>query len=124
MRTKTAVALGSVACSMGCVLGGVAELFNYTPGEDPGALSIGMHLVGTGIILLLFPAALVLIWVASEFRREMRRSGLSPTQVAVIETAALTAAHYAWRDHNVKESARLTESVMGPERSQRQWPES
>lgn len=95
----------------------------YSPWGDPGALTIGVRLAAGGILLLVLPVFLVISWVLREVRREIRRSGLSPFQVAVIETAGLEALHHEMHKRNQVTSARLTASVMGPER-RGQWPDN
>lgn len=93
----------------------------YSPWGDPGALTIGVRLAVAGILLLVLPVSLIVAWVLREVRREIRRSGLSPFQVAVIETVGLEALHHEMHKRNQATSARLTASVMGPERTEL-WP--
>jgi hypothetical protein len=68
---------------------------------------------------------LAVIWgTAWAFRRLWRRSrarGRTAKQTAFLWLATAEAVHLLLRDHVDRESARLTESVMGPEREQR-WP--
>lgn len=103
--------------SIGCVIAAGVNLFAYSPWGDPQALTYGIQLLGVALLLAAYPAVLVVIWLVRGYRRAVRQSGLSPFQVALIETAGLEVLHHEMHKRNVATSARLTESVMGPERT-------
>lgn len=116
MRTKTTVVtcLVLAAGSLGCLIGGVTEGLRYSSWGDPGALTIGLRLLLAGVVLAVLVAVLVFAAAVRSIRRKGTR--LSAGQVAA-GAAALGVADYYWHEHNVREAARLTESVMGPERT-------
>lgn len=116
MRVKTAVALGSTAAGLGCVIGAGYEGLHYSAWANPGALGHMVQLGGAALVLLGVPAAMILAWFFRELRREARSLGLSPGEAALVQFAVLEAAHLAWSRHNAEVSERLTESVMGPVR--------
>jgi hypothetical protein len=119
MRTKTALVLGSVAGSLGSLTAAAAELLRYSPWGDPQALTDGIRLAGAGLLLLVFPVAVLVIWFARQLRAQARALGLSPGQAALAEFAVMEVVHHEWARHNREVSARLTDSVMGPERTER-----
>jgi hypothetical protein len=123
MKTATTVALGSAAGSAASVVMAAVEGLRYSPWGDPGALDLMVRLVAAALLLAVFPAALLVVTAARQFGRAARASGLTPLQMALGEAVVMTAVDYAWHEHNVREAARLTDSVMGPERTGL-WPES
>jgi hypothetical protein len=123
MRTITKMMAGSLAGSLGCLIASGTELLGYTPWGDPQAVNIGMYLGVAAIVLMAWPVGVLVLWAAREFHRELRTLGLSAQQARTVELGALAVADVAWFESNRKESARLTESVMGPEREDySQWP--
>lgn len=116
MRTKTAVALVSVAGGLGCTVGAGYEGLHYSAWENPGALNHAVQLGGAALILLAVPAAMILVWFFRQLRDHARALGLSPAESAVIQFAVMEAAHHEWAKYNREWSERLTESVMGPPR--------
>jgi hypothetical protein len=114
------LAIGAVSLTAGIVMlvPALVELFRYSPYEDPGAGKAGLFL-GLGFV---FCAGIPLLWLAVRGAGAAGRSylawrrSLTPGERALLiwaELAGLAGAHVAWRDYNQRESARLTESVMG-----------
>lgn len=117
------LAAGGLSIAAGVVLAPISlvELFRYSPYGDPGALGTGLWLGIAAVILIGVPVATgTLLFLRAMYRRYRAwKRTLTPAQRAWLawgEFAAMEAAHLAMRDHNRKESARLTASVMGDER--------
>jgi len=118
---------GLLAGSISLIAGGAIapfalyDLFQYSPYGDAADLGTGLWLGLASAVLIgapLIVLALIAIRVLSRSYRAWKRT-LTPRQrlaVGIAEVLGLEAAHIAWRDHNRKESARLTESVMGEKR--------
>lgn len=97
------------------------ELFRYSPYSDPGAGTAGLWLSVAAAALILVPLAGLLIFLVVRGMRQYLawRRTLTPQQraaLAAAEFVAMAGTEMAFRHHNREESARLTESVMGPER--------
>lgn len=121
MRPKTAVILISIAGLLTSWITAVAAGLNYSAWADPGALTIAVRWFFAGLLFLVVLIALLVISAFRKFRRTAAASGLSPWQLALGEAAVIAVADYAWHEHNRRESAKLTKSVMGPERTEL-WP--
>jgi uncharacterized membrane protein len=121
----TAAVIGLVSIFAGFLLliAGVAVLLRYSASEDPGALPTGGWLALAGVVMICLPAG---FWTARFAYRETViyrawKATLTPVQrtwVTFAEAAAFWGGHELWKHHNRHESARLTKSVMGPERDQ------
>jgi len=117
------LAAGTISLVAGGALLPVAlwNLFRYSPYQDPGDLGTGLWLGIASALLIGIPLlalAITAIRVLTRNYRAWKRT-LTPGQrlaVTFAEALGLEAAHIAWRDHNRKEDARLTDSVMGDER--------
>jgi hypothetical protein len=121
MKIKTAAAFGFMAAGLGSLVAAGYEGLHYSAWADPRALDYMVRYAGLALVFLAVPAAMLVIWFTRQFIHEMARTGLTPTQVAVAEAAVMAYAHHEWSRRNAEDSARLTESVMGPERTG-EWP--
>jgi hypothetical protein len=77
-----------------------------------------VQLGGAALILFAVPAAMIVVWFFRQVRAQARSLGLTPGQAALAEFALMEFVHHEWAEHNRAWSARLTDSVMGPERRQ------
>ena len=94
----------------------LSHLLVYLP--DPGTEKTGWWLAGTALALIVIPVATGAAILAGRGLRQYLawKRTLTPARqmaVTITEIALLEAAHLAFREHNRKESARLTASVMG-----------
>lgn len=121
MSVKIATAVACTVGGAGCAAGMAAEGLRYSSWGDPGAMTVCVALFWSALALLSVPAVMTAAWLARELRRDLRRLGLTPGQAALLQAGAMEAAHHEWSRYNREWSARLTESVMGPER-EHQWP--
>lgn len=117
MSVKAVTGVACTAGGAGCIAGVAVEGLRYSSWGDPGAINICVALFWTALVLLSVPAAMITVWFFRELHRDLRRAGLSTGQAAFVEAAAMGAAHYAWAAHNREWSERLTDSVMGPVRT-------
>jgi hypothetical protein len=100
----------------------VIEGFRYSPGGDQGVMTVCVALFWAALALLAVPAVMIVIWFTGELHRDLRRAGLSAGQAALVEAGAMGVAGYEWSKYNREWSGRLTDSVMGPERTGT-WPD-
>lgn len=115
---------GGSACVIagaGLLIASVAELLRYSPYGDPGAGQAGLWTGIAAVILIAVPAGSLAVWGAARLVRRYLAwlRTLTPGQrlaASVIEFGVMEGVHYVWHEHNKRESARLTASVMGPER--------
>lgn len=122
-RGFTIRAIGAASACTGVILVPVAldKLFRYSPYGDPGDGTAGLWLGVTALVLILVPLAVVITVVIVRAGRQYLawRRSLTPearAAVAAAEVVVLFSAERALRHHNREVSARLTDSVMGPER--------
>jgi hypothetical protein len=113
--------MASVICGLITGICGIAELLRYSAAEDPGALGTGYAFAGAGLLLIATPLVVSLGRFALYETRAYRawKARLTSAQrvwVTLAEAAAFWGGHELWKHHNERESARLTRSVMGPER--------
>lgn len=111
----------SVLIGAGLLLIALIEAFRYSPYGDPGAGNVALWLGIAGLLAAGIPL------LAAGFgagRAGLRaylawKRTLTPEErflVDAAEVAALWGAHLAFREHNRREDARLTASVMGDAR--------
>lgn len=117
------LALVSIPAGLILVVVAVAVLLRYSASEDPGALPAGMWTLAAGAVLIALPVASAVLRVAVHETRAYRawKATLTPAQrtwVTFAEAAAFWGGHELWKHHNERESARLTASVMGPDRGE------
>jgi hypothetical protein len=98
------------------------KLIRYSPGGNPQAGRVGFTLLAVALLLVGVPvAAMIAALVIGGVRRHnawMRT--LTPRERVLVhfaEGAAMEAGHLAMRDRNRREDARLSDSVIGIERS-------
>jgi hypothetical protein len=117
------VVAGCVSVIAGvCILpAAIDKLLRYSPVGDPSAGPEGFTLLGACLVLIGVPvAALAVGLVVAGIRRHnawMRT--LTPRERLLVhfaESAAMEAGHIAMRDHNRREDARLSDSVIGTEK--------
>lgn len=123
MRKSTfAIVIAGTAATAVLSVASVAELMRYSPYEDPGALTAGLWLGGSALVL----AGLLLAWLglsagirAARSYLRWQRSLTPGARIAVSmgEIMAMGSAHEAWSHHNRRVSQELTSSVMGEDRS-------
>jgi len=119
-----ALAVFATSALIGLILliASVAQLLRYSPYDDPGAGTTGLWLGVFGLFLIGAPVALVAGHLFIETRQKHQRwlATLTPEQRAAVkaaEYAALIGADLLWHEHNKRESAQLTDSVMGRHRA-------
>lgn len=119
-----AVVAGCVSVITGvCILpAALDKLLRYSPYGDPSAGREGFALLGGCIVLIGVPTAVLAVGlvVAGIRRRNAWMRTLTPRERLLVhfaEGAAMEAGHLAMRDRNRREDARLSESVIGAERT-------
>ncbi len=117
------VIAGSVSAMTGaCLLpSAIDKLLRYSPYGDPSAGTMGFDLLWASLALMIVPAVAALgVFLARRIRQYRAwMSTLTPQERLLVhfaEGAAIEAGHIALRDHNRREDARLSESVIGIER--------
>jgi hypothetical protein len=115
---------GTASESIGTVLLLIAldKLIRYSPYGDPQAGRVGFTLLGISALLIAVPILVIIGCLIIRGVRQWRAwsRALSPEQRMMLrfaETAAMEGAHIALRDHNRREDARLSASVIGTERN-------
>ena len=123
MTRAAALIAGALSVLAGLVLlaAAVAELLRYSPYENPGAGTAGLWLGIAAVILIGWPAvAGIGTLIAGGYRaRRSMLAGMTPDQrFAYLMGEALVAevVHHELHEHNKREDARLTASVMGERR--------
>jgi hypothetical protein len=116
-------AAGAASASTGIILipFSLDELFRYSPYGDPGAGTAGLWLAVSALLLIGVPVAVaaVITMVRAGRRYLAWRRSLTPGERAAVSAAEvvfLLGAETALRHYNHEQSARLTASVMGPDR--------
>jgi len=115
------IGLASIPAGVIVVITSVVVLLRYSASEDPGALPAGVWLFVVGLFMILLPVVYLILRGVLHETRVYRawKAALTPAQrvwVTLAEAAAFWGGHELWKHHNERESARLTRSVMGPER--------
>jgi hypothetical protein len=111
-----------------CILpSAIDKLLRYSPYGDPSAGAVGFNLLWASLALMIIPAGTALGVFLARRIREYRAwmSTLTPQERLLVhfaEGAAMEAGHVALRDHNRREDARLSESVIGAERGADEQP--
>lgn len=111
-KIGTACTAGTAACAVGIVVEGL----RFNPNGDTTPMTVVVTLFWAGLTLIVPPVVFTVAWFFRELRRELIQAGLTPAQAALAQMAAMTAVDVLWAEANHRESERLTESVMGPER--------
>lgn len=126
-RTSAGLAVGiagavSEIAGFALLLIALDKLIRYSPYGDPQAGRDGFSLLGISVLLIGIPILAVVGSLLVRGARQWRAwtATLTPEQRTMLrfaEAAAMEGAHLAMRDHNRREDARLSESVIGIERT-------